>query len=398
MQSTTTTESYSFDPVGNRLSSLGVSPYSVNTSNELTSIPGTTYTYDNNGNTLTKVTSSGTTTYGWDFENRLTSVTLPATGGTLAFKYDGLGRRVQKAFTQGSTTTTTNYLYDVSNAVADVDQSGNVLARYAATQNIDEPMAELRSTTTSYYSQDGLDSVTSLTTSAGALGNTYTYDSFGKLTSSNGSIGNRFQYTAREFDQETGLYYYRARYYDPNVGRFLGEDPIKGITGGINFYEYVTNSPVGLTDPTGLCPCAAAPLLRLVPISDCSHPGYRRIVYELQGPGAQNWWVTEQQNPTWWVPATGGSSQGRSTGNENDDAGGFDDTIFGWATGNSLQNFTISPQDPRKFPKTPSCPVNVQLPSGSNGKGQDYGTLGIWHGGPSGSSYINGNSTGMGIV
>jgi YD repeat-containing protein len=198
MQSTTTTESYSFDPVGNRLSSLGVSPYSVNTSNELTSIPGTTYTYDNNGNTLTKVTSSGTTTYGWDFENRLTSVTLPATGGTLAFKYDGLGRRVQKAFTQGSTTTTTNYLYDVSNAVADVDQSGNVLARYAATQNIDEPMAELRSTTTSYYSQDGLDSVTSLTTSAGALGNTYTYDSFGKLTSSNGSIGNRFQYTARE--------------------------------------------------------------------------------------------------------------------------------------------------------------------------------------------------------
>ncbi len=76
-QGTTTTESYTFDPVGNRLSSLGVSPYDVNVSNELTSTPSTTYTYDNNGNTLTKVVGSNTTSYAWDFENRLTSVTLP---------------------------------------------------------------------------------------------------------------------------------------------------------------------------------------------------------------------------------------------------------------------------------------------------------------------------------
>src|SRR6266404_4215369 len=75
-QGTNTTESYTYDPVGNRLSSLGVSPYSVNVSNELTSTPSTTYTYDNNGNTLTKVAGSNTTSYSWDFENRLSSVTL----------------------------------------------------------------------------------------------------------------------------------------------------------------------------------------------------------------------------------------------------------------------------------------------------------------------------------
>jgi RHS repeat-associated protein len=150
-----------------------VSPYSVNSSNELTSIPSATYTYDNNGNTLTKVTSAGTATYGWDYENRLSSITLPGTGGTLAFKYDALGHRVQKVFTQNSTSTTTNYLYDGSNAVTDVDQSGNVLARYILTQNIDQPLVELRSGTTSYYSQDGSGSVTSLTTSAAALGTTY---------------------------------------------------------------------------------------------------------------------------------------------------------------------------------------------------------------------------------
>ena len=80
-QSSTTTESYTYDPVGNRLSSLGVSPYNYNVSNQLTSKPNVTYTYDANGNTATKTDSTGTTTYAWDFENRLTSVTLPGSGG-----------------------------------------------------------------------------------------------------------------------------------------------------------------------------------------------------------------------------------------------------------------------------------------------------------------------------
>jgi RHS repeat-associated protein len=189
----------------------------------------------------------------WDYDNRLTSVTLPGTGGTLAFKYDALHHRVQKVFTQGSTTTTTNYLYDGDNAVADLDQNGNILARYTATQDIDKPLAELRSGTTSYYSQDGLGSVTSLTTAAGTLGNTYRYDSFGNVTASSGSISNRFEYTAREFDSETGLNYYRARYYDPNTGRFLSEDPVRFSSNQFDFYSYVSNNSLRFSDPFGLC-------------------------------------------------------------------------------------------------------------------------------------------------
>jgi RHS repeat-associated protein len=118
-------------------------------------------------------------------------------------------------------------------------------------ENIDEPLAELRTGTTSYYSQDGLGSVTSLTTSAGALGNTYRYDSFGNLTAFSGSIVNRFQYTAREFDSETGTYSYRARYYDPSTGRFASEDPIR-FHGGLNYYRYVFNHAVNYRDPSGL--------------------------------------------------------------------------------------------------------------------------------------------------
>ena len=77
----------------------------------------------------------------------------------------------------------------------------------------------LSSGTTAYYLSDGIRSITSLSNFAGALANTYTYDSFGNLTNSTGALRNPFQYTGREFDQETGAYYYRARYYAPQTGR-----------------------------------------------------------------------------------------------------------------------------------------------------------------------------------
>ena len=85
----------------------------------------------------------------------------------------------------------------------------------------------------------------------GALANTYTYDSFGRVTASTGTLVNPFQYTGREFDAETGIYQYRARYYDQNIGRFISEDLI-GLNGGINFYRYVMNQPVNNSDPFGL--------------------------------------------------------------------------------------------------------------------------------------------------
>src|SRR5258708_24127390 len=78
-------------------------------------------------------------------------------------------------------------------------------------------------------------------------------DSFGKLTASTGSLVNPFRYTARESDTETGLYYYRARYYDPAAGRFTGEDPI-GFDAGVNFFAYLRNIPTNWTDPFRLRP------------------------------------------------------------------------------------------------------------------------------------------------
>lgn len=142
------------------------------------------------------------------------------------------------------------YLYDGANAIQEVDGSGNVLARYAQSRKMDALLAESRSGSTSYYEVDDLGSATSLSGSSGTILSTYAYDAFGNLSASTGSLTNPFRYTGRESDSETGLYSYRARYYDPNLGRFLTEDPIH-FGGGINFYSYVFQNPTTYKDPTG---------------------------------------------------------------------------------------------------------------------------------------------------
>jgi RHS repeat-associated protein len=241
-------ESYSYDAVGNRLSALTVPSLTYNGSNELLSTSKASYTYDNNGNTTSKTNASGTTTYTWDFENRLASVTLPGSGGTVTFKYDPFGRRIQKSGPAG----TTNYLYDAASAITDLDANGAVLARYTQGSGIDEPLASLTGAGTAFFEADGLGSITSLSGPSG-LTDTDTYKPFG-ITTATGTNPNRFRYTGREWDSETGLYYYRARYYDPQIGRFISEDPLGFAGSGTDFCKYVLNDPTSLTDPTGLCP------------------------------------------------------------------------------------------------------------------------------------------------
>jgi RHS repeat-associated protein len=310
-QGGTTTESYSYDPVGNRTASLGVSSYTTNSSNEMTANSNSSYTYDYNGSTTSKTVSSATTNYTWDYENRLASVTLPSSGGTVTFKYDPLGRRIQKVFTTG-TTTTTNYLYDGDKDVEELNASGTILARYTQGPTMDEPLAESRSSATSFYEADGLGSITSLTNGSGTVVESYTYNAFGNLTASSGTISNPFQYTGRDFDPETGLLDYRARYYDPTAGRFLSEDPL-GLKGGGNFYIYASNSPTNLIDPLGLSPQLGDIKWRLCSQSEeqfcknrCDSQGQEymscrvgqtyRIVSLIKGPE----WVDYQGEPSCW--------------------------------------------------------------------------------------------------
>jgi len=199
--------------------------------------------------------SSGNTSYAWDLENRLTSATV--NGVTTSFKYDPFGRRVYKSSSAGTTVYVEVYpersRRDGDNLIEELGAMGVEVAHYTQGPGVDEPLAATASGVTSFYEADGLGSITSLTNAAGALANTYTYDSFGNLTGSSRSVANPYRFTAREFDPETGLYYYRARYYDQTVGRFISEDPIR-FEGGPDFYTYVLNDPVDNTDAIGLEP------------------------------------------------------------------------------------------------------------------------------------------------
>jgi RHS repeat-associated protein len=181
---------------------------------------------------------------------------------------------------------------DGNNLTEETNSSGTSVARYSQGPNIDEPLAMLRSSATSYYHADGLGSVTSLSSAAGSLAQTYIYDSFGNQTASTGSLTNPFQYASRESDPETSLYYYRTRYYDPTTGRFVSEDQVTFL-GGHNFYDYVGNEPVSFIDPSGLAKTCNLPPIgphsKLpTPITTCGSQPLINCIIQTESSGNPN--------------------------------------------------------------------------------------------------------------
>lgn len=250
---------YVYDKNGNRTSAdrLNVAPklpnsasnITYNSANQMLSFNGYPLTYDDNGNLLTLTRSCGITNYTWDARNQLVAIDgfddkcQPVNA---VFRYDALGRRIEKTVNGKAI----NYLYDNLDIVQEIE-NGTVTVNYIRTLNIDEPLARIKSDgTIRYYQQDALGSVIALTDENGVIKTQYVYDPFGNTTIAGETSDNPFQYTGRENDG-TGLCYYRARYYSPELQRFISEDPI-GLAGGINKYVYVWNQPTRYIDPYGL--------------------------------------------------------------------------------------------------------------------------------------------------
>jgi len=237
-----TVESYTYDSVGNRTASHLSSSYTTGSFNRVTATDSATYTYNNNGSTTGKTVGSTTWAYGWDRENRMVSAGDGT--NTPAYAYDALGRRVKR--TQGSDVQ--KYTHDGPDVV--LDDINSTLTKYQNGPGIDNKQKFVTGGTSKYFLQDHLGSSVAIANSSASAIDSNGYDSFGNVT--NGSFTSRYQYTGRESDPLSGLSFYRARFYDSNLGRFGSEDPIGFKAGDINLYGYVNNRPLLYRDPLGL--------------------------------------------------------------------------------------------------------------------------------------------------
>ena len=191
----------------------------------------------------------GAETYTWDARNRLVGFngfTADCSPLTASFKYDALGRRIEKTING----VTTQYVYDGWDITQEIQ--GGLATNYIRTLNIDEPLMRIMADgTIRHYKTDALGSVIGLADDTGALKTTYAYDPFGSVAISGESSDNPFQFVGRENDG-TGLLYERNRYYSFELQRYISEDPIGFAGGDVNFYVRVGNNPVNFTDPLGL--------------------------------------------------------------------------------------------------------------------------------------------------
>jgi RHS repeat-associated protein len=224
--------------------------YVPNRLNQIASVNGTPLTYDLNGN----LTSDGTFTFEYDEENRLR--TAIGNGKTISYEYDPIGRRRQKDV---SGVGITKFISDGAEEIEERDSGNNVLRRYAYGSNVDERVAMLDNALCSgggrcFYQTNWQGSTVKLLNQSNVTIEIYQYGPFGERVDWSPQApetGNPFRYTGRRFDSETGLYYYRARYYSPKLGRFLQTEPTGG-DGDLNLYRYANNNPLTVVDPSGL--------------------------------------------------------------------------------------------------------------------------------------------------
>jgi RHS repeat-associated protein len=217
----------------------------ANAVNQVPTIGGTAMAYDTRGNLTTDGTTG--TTYLYDAENRMMSATRA--GATSTYAYDPMGRRTSKTVSAS----TTSFVYDGDAGIADYG-GGTLARRFVPGPDIDNYIATVSSSgAIKFYHTDKMGSIVAMSDVNGNLAEgPYVYDAYGNCFSAGVacSAGVGFRYTGQRLDPETGLYYYRARYYQPGIGQFLQTDPV-GYNDNLDLYSYVGDDPTDATDPMG---------------------------------------------------------------------------------------------------------------------------------------------------
>ncbi len=247
------TIAYTYDPVGNRLTRTdsvdGHTAYEYDENDRLVRENDVTYTYDRNGNLRERIDGGQRTTYTFDTRNRLLMAEAPE--GTVEYEYDGLGNRV--AMYAGDTTT--RFVVDtqgqLAQVLAELDADGTPRVTYV---HGSELISQRRDADTLYHIVDGLLSTRQLVDARADVSDTWDFDAFGFTLNRTGDTDNHHLFTGEYLDANTGFYYLRARWMNPDQGRFVSADAVHGNLYDprtLHKYTYALNNPVNLTDPSG---------------------------------------------------------------------------------------------------------------------------------------------------
>ncbi|MCI0711841.1 MAG: hypothetical protein L0154_16920 [Chloroflexi bacterium] len=272
---------YVYDDVGNRLSMsvsvLGAAPqtttygYSNDGLNQLQTVTAggvtTSYTYDARGD-VKEINAGGTiTNFTFDARNKVQSVS--GGGVNVTYDYDADGNRIRET----NSGVTTTYVWDPLTAYGDViyETQGTVSTERHYTRANGLLLAQQTGTTNiRYLTHDAQGTIRGMLSATGAsLLESYDYNAFGDFYEP-GTRTTKFAYTGQQYDDATGLYFLRARYYDPAIGRFLSQDPYPVNTGNpmeLNRYVYTANNPVNFSDPSGLQMGGYAVRLATLPVA-----------------------------------------------------------------------------------------------------------------------------------
>ena len=246
---TVTDETYTYDNLGNRLTSAAVAGnWAYNLNNELGSYGGTTLTYDNNGNITNKAVGTVDTSYVYDETDRMEEVKDDNDATIAVYYYDPFGRRLWKNDGSGRI----YYLYSDEGLIGEYDSSGNEIKTYGYAMGSQwgaNPLFQKVGTDYYWYHNDHQGTPQKITHTTGTVVWSAVYDSFGKAQIETSTVTNNLRFPGQYYDTETGLHYNWNRYYDPETGRYMRIDPVGE---GLNLYLYVQNNPLKYIDPRGL--------------------------------------------------------------------------------------------------------------------------------------------------
>ncbi|WP_439484095.1 RHS repeat-associated core domain-containing protein [Cyclobacterium plantarum] len=293
-----TIEKYTMDSTGNRSHLVrdgNTTIYSYDQADRITTAGNTRFTFDANGNMTGKIVDGDSTVFEYDGENKLIGVMLPD-GIIIRYTYDPFGNRISKSDNKGNRV---RYVLDFDNVLMELDQNNQTVARYTSGLEMDSWISMDRESATFLYHKDGLGSVTELTELNGNIAQIYDYDIYGILKGQSGDVQNPYTYTGREKDSETGLYYYRSRFYQPKLGRFMNKDSFDGFfinPKSQNKFSHVEGNPVNFIDPLGYnkIDCSDGGLTHTISVSMSIPDPVRRVLGKIY-------------NKPWYLIGQGGS-------------------------------------------------------------------------------------------